>query len=102
MDSLLPHSRHVATIIVTSCIMLTLKLMATKQPSAILILGTLFLGEIIFNGTIVELEPAAFETYFSAEHIQSARERGGYWPVMRNALKSNRVHYEVVEGRGNG
>jgi hypothetical protein len=60
-------------------------------------------GYIIFggkvklpNGTEIELEPA-FTKYFSPEHVQAAREKCGYFPATRNALKSDRIRHEIVE-----
>jgi hypothetical protein len=60
-------------------------------------------GYIIFggkvqlsNGTELELEPA-FTKYFSPEHVQAAREKCGYFPATRNALKSDRIRHEIVE-----
>jgi hypothetical protein len=60
-------------------------------------------GYIIFggkvklpNGTEMELEPA-FTKYFSPEHCQAAREKCGYFPATRNALKSDRIRHEIVE-----
>ena len=60
-------------------------------------------GYLVFGGTVklsdgteVVLE-AAFAKYFSKEHIQAAREKCGYFPATRNALRSDRLRHEIVE-----
>jgi hypothetical protein len=61
-------------------------------------------GHLIFGGAVklsndteIVLE-AAFTKYFSREHIQKAREKCGYFPATRNALRSDRLRHELVEG----
>lgn len=60
-------------------------------------------GYIIFggkvplpDGTFIELCPA-FEDALRPELIKKAREKCGYCPATRQALKSDRIRHEIVE-----
>jgi hypothetical protein len=66
------------------------------------ILGFPDVGYLVFGGTVklsdgTEVVLAAFAKYLSREHIQAAREKCGYFPASRNALRSDRLRHEIVE-----
>ena len=61
-------------------------------------LGYIIFGGVVplVNGTTVELRNAVAEG-LKPEHIRTAREKCGYCPATRAALKSNRIRHEVIE-----
>ena len=55
-------------------------------------------GEIKFSdGTTLTLV-TAFTTYLFPQHIMNAREKRGYFPATRNALKHDLIRHEIVMG----
>ena len=60
----------------------------------------LFGGDVpLPNGQLIHLK-AAFTMGLRPENIRSAREKCGYCPATRNALKSDRLRHEIVETEG--
>ena len=69
-------------------------------------LGLVDVGHLIFGGEVllsdgssIELEPA-FDMALDEDHLQRAKEKCGYLPSTRAALKSVKVRHEVVVGTG--